>query len=69
MVIESLLPLGDELHPSQLGDLVMLTMAGGRVCTEPQYTALLDASGFVVDRTVVAPVGGNSAIEATLKIG
>jgi hypothetical protein len=69
VVIESLLPLGDEPHPSKLSDLIMLTMAGGRERTESEYTALLGAAGFVVDRTVVAPTGGHCAIEATLKAG
>ncbi|GAA1467643.1 hypothetical protein NE857_31175 [Nocardiopsis exhalans] len=68
-MIESLLPLGDEQHPSKLSDLIMLTMAGGRERTESEYTALLGAAGFVVDRTVMAPVGGYSAIEATIKAG
>ncbi len=67
VVIESLLPPGDEQHPSKLSDLIMLTMAGGRERTEAEYTALLGDAGFVVDRVVVAPVGGYCAIEATLK--
>lgn len=69
VVIESLLPLGDEQHLSKLSDLVMLTMVGGRERTESEYATLLGAAGFVVDRTVVAPAGGYCAIEATLKIG
>jgi hypothetical protein len=68
VVIESLLPLGDEQRPSKLSDLVMLTRAGGRERPEPQYTTLLDAAGFVVDTTALTPVGGYSAIEATLTI-
>ncbi|GAA1072918.1 methyltransferase [Nocardiopsis metallicus] len=67
VVIESLLPPGDEQHPSKLSDLIMLTMAGGRERTESEYTTLLGASGFVVDRIIMAPAGGYSAIEATLK--
>jgi hypothetical protein len=67
VVIESLLPSGDEPHPSKLSDLIMLTMAGGRERTESEYTALLGAAGFVADRTVMASAGGYCAIEATLE--
>jgi hypothetical protein len=69
VVIEALLPQGDEQHPSKLSDLVMVTMAGGRERSESEYTTLLGDAGFVVDRTVDAPDGGYCAIEATLKAG
>ncbi|WP_017589944.1 methyltransferase [Nocardiopsis ganjiahuensis] len=69
VVIESLLPLDDEPHPSKLSDLIMLTMAGGRERTGSEYTTLLGTAGFVVDRTVSAPAGGYSAIEATFEAG
>lgn len=67
VVIETMLPDGDEPHPSKLSDLLMMTVAGGRERAESEFTALLNAAGFTVDGIAPASAGGYRVLEATLK--
>jgi hypothetical protein len=63
LVIESVLPAGDDPHFSRFGDVVMLVALGGQERTEPEYASLLDAAGFRLERTV-ATGGPRSVLEA-----
>jgi hypothetical protein len=52
LIVEMILPEGDELHPGKMLDLSMLVGAGGQERTEEEYAALLARSGFSRSRTV-----------------
>jgi hypothetical protein len=64
LVIERLVPSGDESHESKFMDLNMLVIAGGRERTEHEYRALLERSGFQLDR-VIDTGTAVSVLEAT----
>ncbi|MGW3360313.1 methyltransferase [Streptomyces bungoensis] len=55
LVIEQVVPAGDEPHPSKHMDLVMVSLLGGRERTETEYRALLGTAGFRVERVVPTP--------------
>jgi hypothetical protein len=65
LVIESVMPDGDQPHPSKSVDLTMLAILGGRERTEGEYRSVLEAAGFTLDRVVATP-GPFSILEATL---
>ena len=52
LIVEMVLPAGDEMHPGKLLDLTMLVMPGGQERTEAEYAALLDKAGFRLTRVV-----------------
>ena len=52
LVVESVIPLGNEPHPGKLLDVVMLAIPGGRERTADQYRALFAAAGLKVTRIV-----------------
>jgi hypothetical protein len=52
LIVEMILPGGDEPHPGKMLDLSMLVGAGGQERTEEEYGALLAASGFRKTRTL-----------------
>jgi SAM-dependent methyltransferase len=63
LLVESVLPPGDEPHFSRFGDIVMLVALGGRERTEVEYRDLLRGAGFRLER--VLPTGGpRSVLEA-----
>lgn len=67
LVVETIIPSGDEPHPSKILDLTMLGLLTGRERTRAEYEALLAAGGFIVDRIVPTPNSSSfSIIEATL---
>jgi O-methyltransferase involved in polyketide biosynthesis len=55
LVVEQIVPAGDEPHPAKHMDLVMVSLLGGRERTEDEYLALLATAGFVVERVVPTP--------------
>jgi hypothetical protein len=55
IVVEQVVPAGDEPHPSKHMDLLMVSLLGGRERTESEYRALLGDAGFVVERVVSTP--------------
>jgi SAM-dependent methyltransferase len=64
LLIEAVVPPGDEPHPAKLLDVALLTGSGGMERTADDYTGLLARAGF----RLTAVVGTNSAasvIEAT----
>jgi hypothetical protein len=66
VVVESIMPTGDEPHLTRAADLTMLAMLSGRERTEDGYRTLLDSAGFTVDRIVPTPTPF-SFIESTLR--
>jgi hypothetical protein len=66
LIVEMVIPAGDEMHPSKLLDLTMLVMPGGQERTEAEYATLLDKAGFRLTRVVptASPV---SVVEAVRK--
>ena len=66
LIIEMVLPEGDEMHPGKLLDLTMLVLPGGEERTEAEYAALLDRAGFRLTR-VVPTRSAASVVEAVKK--
>jgi hypothetical protein len=52
LVLELILPDGAQPHPAKVLDIVMLCVTGGRERTQGEYTSLLAAGGFRLDRVV-----------------
>lgn len=46
LVIDAVVPPGNEPHGSKWLDLLMLVLAGGRERTEPEWRSLLEGAGF-----------------------
>jgi hypothetical protein len=65
LVIERIVPAGDEPHESKFMDLNMLVIAGGRERTEHEYRALLDRSGLQLDRVIDTGTAA-SVLEASI---
>jgi hypothetical protein len=63
LIVELVLPDGEEPFIGKWVDLHMLVMASGRERTAPAYASLLDAAGFAMTRVVPTPAGA-SVIEA-----
>jgi hypothetical protein len=66
LIVEMVLPAGDEMHPGKLLDLTMLVMPGGQERTEGEYATLLDKAGFRLTR-VVPTQSAVSVVEAVKK--
>jgi hypothetical protein len=49
LLIESVIPLGNEPHGSKWLDLLMLVLGGGRERTEEEWRGLLARNGLEVD--------------------
>ena len=65
VLVEMVMPEGDGPHFTEMIDLTMMAMVGGRERTETEWRQLLGGSGFTVDR-IVPGSGIMSIIEATL---
>jgi hypothetical protein len=52
ILVEAIVPAGNEPHFSKFIDLNMLVMTGGRERTEEEFRALYDAGGFRLTRVV-----------------
>ena len=63
LVIESVIPPGNDPFGGKLLDLVMLLIPGGKERTADEYTALFDSAGFKLTR-IVPTTGEISVIEA-----
>jgi SAM-dependent methyltransferase len=50
LIVEHVLPAGDEPHPGKFVDLEMMLVTGGKERTAPEYTALLAGAGFGAPR-------------------
>ncbi len=52
VVIEGVVPAGDEPHATKLIDLIMLAINGGKERSATEFAALLASAGFTLDRIV-----------------
>ena len=52
LIVEMVLPSGDEPHPGKMLDLMMLVGPGGQERTAPEYAALLEKAGFRLTKVV-----------------
>lgn len=66
LLVETVIPPGDEPHPGKLVDFVMLTALGGQERTAEEYRRLLDEAGFRLHR-IVATASPMSVLEAMAK--
>ncbi len=67
VVVDVVLPDGDDHHLGKISDLTMLAIVGGRERTRSEFTELLARSGFVLDRVARSSVSGYSVLVATLQ--
>jgi hypothetical protein len=65
LLVEMVLPPGDEPHFGKLLDIMMLVGPGGQERTEPEYAALLGKAGFRLKR-VVPTASVVSVVEAVI---
>jgi hypothetical protein len=63
LLVEMVIPPGNDFHPGKLLDLVMLAVTGGMERTAEEYAALLAQAGFRLTR-VVPTESAASVIEA-----
>jgi hypothetical protein len=63
LLVEMVIPPGNDFHPGKLLDLVMLAVTGGMERTAEEYAALLAKAGFRLTR-VVPTESAASVIEA-----
>lgn len=68
ILVEMVLPTGDQDHPGKFLDLVMLSLTGGRERTEEQYRELLASAGLDLVR-VLPTNSAVSIIEAAPTVG
>jgi O-methyltransferase domain/Dimerisation domain len=63
LIVENVIPDGNEAHPGKLIDLEMLLMTGGRERTQREFEALLGRAGLRIERVISTAVS-ISIIEA-----
>lgn len=63
-VVEMIVPEGDEFHPSKWSDVGMMVLTGGKERTLPEFSALLDASGYALRSVRAIPNSYFSVITA-----
>jgi hypothetical protein len=55
LLVEMVVPPGNEPHPSKVLDLEMLTLPGGVERTETEFASLFERAGFKLNRVVPTP--------------
>ncbi len=55
LVIDAVIPPGNDPHPAKIVDVIMLTALTGRERTEPEFRALFDAAGLRLTRVLPTP--------------
>jgi O-methyltransferase domain len=55
LIVETILPPGDEPHFGKVLDVAMLVITGGRERTEAEYAGLLERAGFRLNRVLPTP--------------
>jgi hypothetical protein len=65
LLVESILPSGNEPSPTKLVDVLMLMVTGGRERTEEEYRSLLRLNGF--EPTRVIPTSSSCSIIEAVK--
>jgi hypothetical protein len=63
LLVEMVLPPGDDPHPGKMLDMVMLSLPGGMERSEQEYRELLDTAGFRLTHVIPTPTPA-SVIEA-----
>ncbi|WP_100835548.1 methyltransferase [Kitasatospora fiedleri] len=63
LIVDAVVPAGNDPHPGKLYDIAMMTIFDGKERTEPEFDALLAATGLRRTRTVPTP-GTVSIVEA-----
>ena len=63
LVIDAVVPTGNDPHPAKLYDIAMMTNFNGKERTEAEFHRLFDASGLKASRIISAP-GTLSIVEA-----
>ena len=63
LLIERVIPAGNEFHPSKLGDLLMFVMYGGRERTAEEFAKLYAGAGLRLTSITPTPAAGLSIIE------
>jgi hypothetical protein len=66
LIVESVIPPGDEAHPGKWFDITMLVVTGGRERTADEFGAILESGGFALSRVVPtqSPVSVVEAVPA-----
>ena len=67
LLVETVIPQGNEPSPAKLGDLHMLVMTGGCERTEAEFAALFEASGFKL--TGIIPTESMVSIVEGVRVG
>ena len=65
LIVEFVLPPGNEFHVGKMTDMIMLSVPGGQERTEQEYRELLAKAGFRLER-VVGTESAASVVEAFL---
>jgi hypothetical protein len=52
LIVEMVLPEGDEPHMGKMLDMMMMLVPGGEERTRSQYAELLEPNGFRIERVV-----------------
>ena len=55
LLVENILPPGNEPFPAKFHDLIMLMITGGQERTEEEYRSLLQLSSFELTRVIPTP--------------
>jgi hypothetical protein len=63
LIVEMVLPPGDEFHPGKILDITMLVMPGGQERTPDEYAGLLGKARFQMER-IVPTASAVSIVEA-----
>ncbi|MBI1247282.1 methyltransferase [bacterium] len=66
LIMDSVIPPGNDPNPAKFLDLVMLMIPGGKERTEEEFRQLLDQAGFQLTQ-VIPTDGGVSIVEAVKK--
>jgi hypothetical protein len=64
LLLESVIPVGNEFHPGKFMDYIMLIMFGSQERTEAEYEILLHESDLRINRMV--PTGTHLSIIETV---
>jgi hypothetical protein len=55
LLVESIIPPGNEPSPAKFADAIMLLLTGGRERSEQEYRSLLRSNGFELTRLIPTP--------------
>jgi SAM-dependent methyltransferase len=66
LIVDAVVPPGDDPHPSKAGDVMMLAFADGRERSAEEYRALLSRAGLRLSQVIPLPptYDGSSLVEA-----